>query len=68
MLLAALKPLETFPHSGPLRPTLGAGLRVIFHARYALYYQPAEAEIVVIRILHGARDANAIAVEGGFRG
>jgi toxin ParE1/3/4 len=67
-LLAALKPLETFPLSGSMRPTLAVGLRVVFHAHHALYYQVAESEVVVIRVLHGARDSSAIAADGGFRG
>lgn len=43
------------------------GLRVTFHGAYAIYYQPRETEVVIIRILHGARDAVAIADQGGLR-
>jgi len=42
-------------------------LRVIFHSAYAIYYQPRPDEVVIIRVLHGARDIAAIAERGGFR-
>jgi len=42
-------------------------LRVTFHRAYAIYYQPLHGEIVIIRVLHGARDVMAIAEQGGFR-
>jgi plasmid stabilization system protein ParE len=31
-----------------------------------IYYQPHPNEIVIIRVLHGARDVTAIAEHGGF--
>jgi toxin ParE1/3/4 len=55
-----------FPFSGAPRPHLSKGLRVLFHERYAIYYLPGEEEIVIVRVLHGARDIAAIAEEGGF--
>jgi toxin ParE1/3/4 len=33
---------------------------------YAIYYLNNEREIVVIRVLHGARDAAVLAEQGGF--
>ncbi len=39
---------------------------MIFEGNYAIYYTVAEIEIVIIRVLHGARDAAAIAERGGF--
>jgi plasmid stabilization system protein ParE len=44
------------------------GLRVTFHGAYAIYDQPTETEIVIVRVLHGARDAAAIADRSGFAG
>jgi len=44
----------------------GADLRVTFHRSYAIYYRPTARELVVIRVLHGARDAEALAERGGF--
>lgn len=51
---------------GPRREHLGAGLRVIFHDSYAIYYLPATTEVVIVRVVHGAHDAVAIANQRGF--
>ncbi len=51
---------------GTTRDQLGVKLRVTFHHPYAIYYQVSEQELVIIRILHGARDSVAIAEHGGF--
>jgi toxin ParE1/3/4 len=56
-----------FPLAAPARDQLASGLRVTFHGAYAIYYQPRPDEIVIIRVLHGARDTAAIAEHGGFR-
>jgi toxin ParE1/3/4 len=52
---------------GPTREQFGANLRVVFHAHYAIYYWSTEHELIIVRVLHGARDAVAIAEQGGFR-
>ncbi|WP_442936685.1 hypothetical protein [Nostoc sp.] len=39
---------------------------MIFEGNHAIYYTVSEAEIIIIRVLHGARDANALAERGGF--
>jgi toxin ParE1/3/4 len=65
---ADLQPLLTFPLSGPAREELAPGLRVKFHGVYAIYYTPSAAELVVVRVLHTARDIAAIAERGGFEG
>lgn len=64
---AAIQRLRQFPLGGVAREQLGAGLRVIFHHPYAVYYVPSLYEVVVVRVLHGARDAAAIAERGGFQ-
>ena len=51
---------------GPRRESFAAGLRVTFHGPYAIYYTPGTDDLVIIRVLHGARDAAAIADRGGF--
>jgi toxin ParE1/3/4 len=56
----------TFPFSGPARDHLAPRLRVKFHGPYAIYYTPTARELVIIRVLHGARDMAAIAERGGF--
>lgn len=62
----AFQALLHTPLMGPKREQLGAGLRVIFHSPYAIYYLPGETEVAIVRVLHGARDAVAIAHQGGF--
>ena len=56
----------SFPFSGAPRFHLAPGLRVLFYEQYAIYYVPKDSEVIVARVLHGARDLTAIAEEGGF--
>ena len=58
--------LPTFPGSGAPRGQLAAGLRAIFEGNYAVYYLATDGELILVRVLHGARDAAAIAERGGF--
>jgi len=58
--------LLTFPFSGKVRNQFAEGLRVIFEGNYAIYYTVSETEIIIVRVLHSARDANALAERGGF--
>jgi toxin ParE1/3/4 len=58
--------LLTFPLSGPARDHLAPGLRVKVHGAYAIYYTPSARELIIVRVLHGARDTVAIAAGGGF--
>jgi toxin ParE1/3/4 len=55
-----------FPNSGPARDQLGKGLRIGFSGNYAIYYTPTESELIIVRVLHGARDAVAVSASGGF--
>jgi len=50
--------------SGAGRPELGDDLRVMFCERYAIYYLPRSEEIIIVRVLHGSRDLDAITSEG----
>jgi toxin ParE1/3/4 len=52
---------------GSRREQFGAALRAIFHTPYAIYYLPTDREVIIVRVLHGARDAAAIAEQGGFK-
>ena len=63
---AHFEPLRQFPLSGPKREQLAPGLRVTFHSPYAIYYQPRSDSLVIVRVLHGARDIAALAERGGF--
>jgi toxin ParE1/3/4 len=51
---------------GPPREQLAPGLRVIFQGHYGIYYVLRDQEVVIVRVLHGARDTAAIAEQGGF--
>ena len=63
---AHFEPLRHFPLSGPAREQLASGLRVTFHSPYAIYYLPLLDALVIVRIIHGARDMAALAERGGF--
>ncbi len=54
------------PLMGTAREQLGSGLRVTFQHPYAIYYQVSDCELIIVRVFHGARDATAIAEQGGF--
>jgi toxin ParE1/3/4 len=62
----ACERLLEFPLSGASREHFGAGLRAIFVGAYAVYYLSSETELILVRVLHGARDAAAVAERGGF--
>jgi toxin ParE1/3/4 len=55
-----------FPQAAPARDQFAPGLRVTFHGSYAIYYHPHPDAVVIVRVLHGARDVTAIAEHGGF--
>jgi toxin ParE1/3/4 len=63
----AFQPLRHFPLSGPARDQLAPGLRVTFHSPYAIYYMPQTEAVVVIRVIHGARDIAALTERGAFQ-
>ena len=58
--------LLRFPLSGTKREQFAPNLRVIFHGAYAVYYTPTDRELIIVRVIHGARDAAAFAERGGF--
>jgi toxin ParE1/3/4 len=60
------EPLRTFPNSGAPRDHVRPGLRVVFHQPYAIYYRPLPEAVVIIRVVHGARDLTALSESGGF--
>lgn len=56
------KPLLSHPELGPARDHLAPGLRVHLFRDYAFYYRYTDTEVIIIRVLHGARDAYALLV------
>lgn len=53
-------PLLHHPEIGPSRDELAPGLRVHFHKNYAIYYTFTETELIIVHVVHGARDAVAL--------
>ena len=48
--------LLAHPHAGQDRPELGRGIRSLSESSYLILYRLARDEVLIIRILHGARD------------
>ena len=59
-----MQPILYFPLAGAARDHLATGLRVTFHERYAIYYRTEPDAIVVVRVLHGARDVTKLIEPG----
>lgn len=49
-----------FPHAGPPRPQWGDGVRIALHGRYVIVYRVREEMVQVLRVVHGARDLDAL--------
>ncbi len=58
--------MQRSPRIGVKREALATGLRVLFFGDYGIYYTLQEGALVVVRVLHGARDIDALADRGGF--
>jgi plasmid stabilization system protein ParE len=60
------KLLTKFPEMGGRREQLAAGLRGLSYGRYVIYYiyyiadLATDANLIIVRVLHSARDAVAI--------
>lgn len=52
--------LVALPRSGRSREDLGAGLRSTVVGKYVIYYRLIEEGIEIFRVLHGARNIDAI--------
>ncbi len=57
--------VATQPRSGRLRPEIRKGLRTFVVGRYVIFYRPLSDGIEVVRVLHGARDIQAVFQNGG---
>ena len=58
--LGRREPLRYHPELGPRRDQLAPGLRAYFYRDYAIYYRFTDTEVIVIRVVHGSRDAAAL--------
>lgn len=48
------------PLGYPSRPELAAGLRSCAYGHYVIFFQFVPDELVIVRVLHGARDLPAV--------
>lgn len=48
------------PLSCRARPELGTGLRSRVHGKHVIFVRPSSEHVLVVRILHGARDLPAL--------
>jgi toxin ParE1/3/4 len=53
---AAFALLEDYPLAAPAKPEWGTAVRCLTHRRHRLLYQVKGDEVVVLRVLHHARD------------
>lgn len=59
-LLGKCRFLAKLPLVGQPREQIRAGLRCFPAGRHVIYYVPADDGITVVRVIHGARDVDAI--------
>jgi toxin ParE1/3/4 len=48
------------PRAAPLRPALGAGMRMVVFRDYLIFYRHSRGRVIIERILHGARDIQGL--------
>lgn len=53
---ARIKSLADFPELGPERPEIAPGMRMLVEGNYLILYRIEPEQIVIVRIVHGARD------------
>ena len=49
-----------FPHAGAPRPHWGEGIRIAVHGRCVIVYRVGNETVQVLRVVHGARDLDAL--------
>ena len=59
-VLDKIAALPDMPHAGAPRPEFGESVRFVTAGRYVIYYEASANDLVVLRILHAARDRDAI--------
>ena len=55
-----LQLLSDFPRSGTKRPDLAENLRCVAEGNYVIFFRPIEDGIELVRVIHGARDYEAM--------
>jgi toxin ParE1/3/4 len=49
-----------FPGACPRRPQRGEGIRIAVHGNYLIVYRERDETVQILRVVHGARDLNAL--------
>ncbi|WP_295635855.1 type II toxin-antitoxin system RelE/ParE family toxin [Novosphingobium sp.] len=49
--------LSEFPLTAPLRPEIGDNIRCLVHRQHRILYCASASDVLILRILHHARDA-----------
>ena len=52
------------PLACPARSELGEHLRSCAHGHYTIFFQPGKERVLIVRVLHGARDVTRILGSG----
>ncbi len=55
-----MRAMADYPETGSDRSVFAPGLRATFVRRYVIYYTFDAAEVLVVRVAHGARDQAAL--------
>ena len=61
-IYAVFERLTKFPHIGRLRTELSDGLRSIPSGAHVIFFMRWQGNIVIVRVLHGARDVESVFV------
>jgi toxin ParE1/3/4 len=59
-LMAQARLIATQPKMGIAHPELSPEIRSFIEGRYVIFYRPVPDGIEIVRVLHGARDLEAI--------
>ena len=57
---AAFARLRDYPLVAPLWPEVGEDIRCLVFRQHRLFYQAVEDRVLILRILHHARDAKRV--------
>jgi toxin ParE1/3/4 len=57
---ARARRIGEFPHAGPPRPQWGEGIRIAVHGKYLIVYRVRDETVQILRVVHGARDLDAL--------
>ena len=55
--------IGNLPHAGAPRPQWGAGVRIVILGKYLIIHRVHNETVQILRVLHGARDIDALLAE-----